>query len=540
MSERAVGPLGESTLRKLASEANASLTRTDDDRWGWDYLLEFPLPLQMRSEEADRVEELCRCLVQVKSTDSPGSSCQVKVSNWMYLVGTALPSFILALHFDGTRDCSALYVVHIWDDQISTVLRRVRELGVAGEGDQLHKHKLTVRWRDTDRLPEVSGKALLRRIEEHIGPSPAAYSDKKLQLWRSVGYDAGNALVTVRIEVPPEYQKRHPDELLADSVLGLVPSLQVAGGEVRDLRFGIPGTLLRPISAGARLTLGPARPAAIGTLQLRTADRLRTEQFPVQVLVPSGMQYKLASAAQKVLFRLPYADLVVPLYGTKADIHFDLPATDALVSLSEIACVARLFRFLAEIAREDAGPVEIWLDERQVGTIDAQREAIPRELLDWSDLVLLASRVAAQLQLPETAQTTVAGIVAQRNALMMIDAATGDARRHSITFTFALHAGAAPVPGEEMGFPVHLEVELGGKRAVIFETLLGFPGEELLPTGEYVVPVQRAVIDQIVSLRPGEALPKKREEYLDGIAEKYSRVGGVLCWWRKAPEAATR
>ena len=193
MRHRNVGKLGEGTLQKLASEEDASLTKTGDDRWGWDFLLEFPIEHGPARDEADKEEEVYRCLLQVKSTDSARQYCQVKVSNWRRLVDTPLPTFFLALHFDGARECHATYLVHVWEDEMSRVLKRVRELGVAGEGDRLRKHRLVLRWRDGDKLGANTGKALLQRIRDVVGSSPADYSRRKLQLRGSVGYDIANA-----------------------------------------------------------------------------------------------------------------------------------------------------------------------------------------------------------------------------------------------------------------------------------------------------------------------------------------------------------
>lgn len=533
MARRPVGRLGEETLRKLVSEADAVVTRTAEDRWGWDYMLEYPLPRRAQGAEADREEEVCRCLIQVKSTDSTEQTCAIKVSNWRRLIEASCPAFIVALHFGGGRDCHAVYVLHIWEREMTAALRRIRELSVAGEGDRLHKHTLAARWSEENKLLDVSGEALLARITECVGPSPIAYSERKVKLWKGAGYDTGNAVVTVRFNVPPSYRNRHPDDLLVDSLLGLAPDLQIAGGEVRDLRFGIPSKHPKAISAGSRLRMGPPKPVATGNFRLRTADKSREEGFPAQVLVPSGVRYDLARTAQKVVFRLPYADFVVPLYGTAVDVHYNLPAGNELVALSEAACVARLLGFIRDASADSVGRVELWLDDNKVGVISGRGLSIPAEHLDWSAVVLMATRVAGGLGFPEGLRVTVDSLLAQRNALTMVDAALGDPALHNLTFTFVLHRGSAPAPGEQMGLPIHLELNLGGKRAVVFATPSGIPEGGRAATGEYRVPVTRASIDKVVWLNPGEALPKNREDYLDEVASRHTREGGILCWWKE-------
>ena len=97
MTLRDVGKRGEGILQSWASEEDASLTKTDDDRWGWDFLLEFPIQRTSVGAEPDKEEEVYRCLIQVKSTSSSDRSCQVKMSNWRRLVETPLPAFFLVL-----------------------------------------------------------------------------------------------------------------------------------------------------------------------------------------------------------------------------------------------------------------------------------------------------------------------------------------------------------------------------------------------------------------------------------------------------------
>jgi len=193
---RDVGKRGEGILQSWASEEDASLTKTDDDRWGWDFLLEFPIQRTSVGAEPDKEEEVYRCLIQVKSTSSSDRSCQVKMSNWRRLVETPLPAFFLVLRFDSVRACREAFLVHVGEDEISKVLRKARELGVAGEGDRLHKHTLVLQWCDEQRLPGTTGQALLDGIRRLIGPSPADYSKRKLGLRERVGYDAANAQVT--------------------------------------------------------------------------------------------------------------------------------------------------------------------------------------------------------------------------------------------------------------------------------------------------------------------------------------------------------
>jgi hypothetical protein len=529
---RRVGPLGEKVFCTWASEENAILNKAYDDRGGWDFILEFPVQHPFAVDIPDKKEEAYQCFIQIKSTDSPKQSRSVKMSNWKRLVETPLPAFFLVLRFDRKRTCQRAFLVHVWEEEIARVLRRARELGVKGEGDRLHKYSLSLTWHTQDRLRKLTGKSLLTKIAKTVGPSPAAYSEKKLRLRKSVGYDTANAQLTTRIVIPPEYRERHPDELLVDSILDLVPPLELAGGEIRDVRFGIPSSPIAEIPRGAKLKLGPGKAVASANLILRPRDRSKEVSLPVTVLSPGGIQRGLAPSAQKVLLRLPYAEFILPVHGTTGTIHFKLPNWDELVPLSKAAALACLLRFITEERDASAEPVDIWLDDHQIGTVSLSQFNLPKEAQVWADLVLLARDVAVQMSLPPDMKTTCKSLLAQRNALTAIRAASENCGEQNLAFTFSLKKGSPPKKGEQMCFPIHLEIELGGKRMVVFESMIGIPKDERTKTGEYVVPIHRAEIETVLRLAPGEPLPRKREDYLNEIAQARAQEGGVLCWWQ--------
>jgi hypothetical protein len=530
---RRVGPLGEDVLQKWASEEDATLNKAHKDQGGWDFILEFPVKHRLPRREPDREETSYQCLIQVKSTDSLQQHRSVKISNWKRLVETPLPAFFLALHFDGKIYCQKAFLVHVWEEEIARVLRKVREYGVNGEGDRLHKHTLALKWREADHLGELTGESLLERIAEIIGTSPADYSCKKLKLRHSVGYDDANIQVTTRIIVPPEYRKRHPDELLVDSILGLVPQLELVGGEIRDIRFGIPSSSHTEIGKGAKLKLGPGKNVFSGHLVFRTPDRSREVSLPTALFTPGGSRTRWDPSAQKVLFKLPYAECILPVNGGNMMINFNLPKWEDQISLSKATDLASLLKFMQDMrSTRDSEPVNMWLDDQQIGTMTTHQVDLPREALEWAKLVILANDVVTQLSLPLDLKTTIKSIKVQQNALMLIHAARGDCVAHNLTFTFSLEEGAPPKRDEQMCFPVHIQIKLGGKRLVIFESLIGIPKEERTETGEYVVPIHRAEIETILRLGSDELLPKKREQYLDEVAQARAQEGGVLCWWQ--------
>jgi len=529
MGRRNLGELGENTLRVWASQEGATLNKANVDRSGWDFILEFPVDNIDARSEPDKRDEAYQCLIQVKSTDSLKSFPSIKLSNWKRLVETPLPAFFVILHFDGEDTCQSAFLVHVWKSEIARVLKCARDLGVKGKGSELHKHSLRLKWDSGDQLSDVTGYALLTKIKEIVGPFPSEYSEKKLSLRKSVGYEDINAQVRARIIIPPEYRGRHPDELLVDLILGLVPEVRLAGGEIQDVRFGISSKSSKPIDPGVILKIS-GKPVTSGTLRLRNRARTREVSLPVEVFLPRGIRYRTAPGAHKVLLRLPYAQLVLPANKGDWSFHFTIPREDETFSLAEVANLARVLIFTYDTTGSDEErTIDVWLDESKIGVAEFGKVSLPKESIEWANLVLLAQQVAVRLSLPSDLRTTFKSLLAQRSALTVIHAASG-LIPSDLTFTFSVKKKAKPSLGEQVCFPIPAEIELGNSRTVVFVSLLGTIDKEL-ENGEYIVPVKRALIERILRLGPGESLPKKRELYLNDIAQVRAAECGVVCWW---------
>jgi len=531
MGRRNLGELGENTLRVWASQEGATLNKANVDRSGWDFILEFPLDDMGARSEPDKRDEAYQCLIQVKSTDSLDRSPSVKLSNWKRLVETPLPAFFLILHFNGGDTCQSAFLVHVWESDIARVLKKARILGVKGQGGELHKHSLSLKWKSADQLPELTGRSLLTRIRKIVGPRPSEYYEKKLTLRKSVGYRSINAQVKARIIIPPEYRKRVPDELLVDLILGLVPEVKLAGGEIQDVRFGIAGKSSIHIEPGATLKLS-GKPATSGTLSFRSKDRSHEVTVPADVIVPGGLRYELAPAARKFLLRVSYAELVVPAAGGELMFRFAIPQEDEQIPLEKAANLARILMFIHDAAESwEEGTIDIWLNEAKIGTAEISHVSLPKVAIEWAQLVLLARRVAVQLSLPSDLQITFRGLLAQRDALTIIHAAI-DPVLSNLTFTFSVRKGASHLLDEQICFPIHVEISLGNSHVVVFESLLGTIKSEEPENGEYIVPVKRALIEKVLRLNPGESLPERREYYLNQIARARAGEGAVVWWWR--------
>ena len=257
LSNEKLGDLGEDVVRGWAKRAEMERSTPDKDRKGWDLFLEF----RLRDEEVsgvdrplDKDSREVKALAQVKTTSRTPGRWRIKLSNLVSLVEHGGPAYVVFLEMDSQypdAEVDTAYVVHIGRDIIADVLEKKRELehehlqakadGEDPEPIQLHKHKLPVLYEDSP-LPEPSYRSFREALVEPLRGDPQRYLAWKRQVYKTVGYDDTGMAAAVgkfSIRVPEEYQDS-PEDYVADAAFGRVDPMEVAGGEMRDLRFDIP------------------------------------------------------------------------------------------------------------------------------------------------------------------------------------------------------------------------------------------------------------------------------------------------------------
>jgi len=530
--ERSPGPLGESTLSKWAHEEGAVINKANDDRSGWDFILEFPSKRSRGTTDEERNESQYQCLIQVKSTDVGQEYCQIKLNNMKRLVESPLPAFVLLLSFGGTRSCRDAHLVHIGEEYITRTLKRVRTLVVQGEGDKIHKRSMNVRWTADDRLSALNGAALLERICSVIGISLSRYSNRKMNTLQTVGYGSGTAKATVKILVPDTYRQLHPEELLVDAKLGLTGQLDLVGGEVRTLRFGIPGKKLAELERGARLSIGPATPSAEGEFVLRTQDLERVARVHSTVRGARSDADLEHGGIAKVRFDLPFSYFTISLPVGIGTFHFQLPREDERMSLEEAVGLSSVFSLL-EHASQVRDVVSMEFEGNHIGAMGPQDLESIKPFLAWAKLVDDGHGALQALGIQPSVNVTLKELAVQKDALQIIRASQSGQIPRRTVFTFMLNEGVPPEPGEEMCFPISFDMTLGEVSVTVFLAMIGNVSEDRSVNGEYVVPVKRIEVERVIQLDGRLTLPRSRQEYLREIAQSRSNDMGVLCWWEE-------
>jgi len=235
MSDRDVGGMAESTFEGWCKAYGITANKSLNDENGWDYFVQFPPQGETRSKGPLDVQppELS-CLLLGTGTDRNDRSRSIKFSNWEHLVKNPLPVFFLVLEFDNQLYPENCFLIHLGENWIAKVLKKLRELPVETE---LHRKTMVVNWSAQELLANSDGSTIREAIERLIGGDMKAYITQKQRWLDTVGYEENG-----RYEMSVRMQGDNEDELmkrLVDFATGISEKIPVTGITLSDRRFGI-------------------------------------------------------------------------------------------------------------------------------------------------------------------------------------------------------------------------------------------------------------------------------------------------------------
>lgn len=224
-----LGDVGEGAVAQLAKKAGFTVNESHKDRRGWDALLEIDAPTDPKVPLDRRVRGI-KAFVQVKATRD-AHSVEIKLSNMELACKDPSPWFFAFVVMDESNDERDLFLVHLDEELIARVLKRLREATVRGtDGDKLHQEELTIRWEDRHRLPVRDNAAFKERVLAEVG-DVASYAKRKEEIRERVGYERG------KLHAFAEFADGID---LVDAMIGLRPSVKARRILVSDQRFEIP------------------------------------------------------------------------------------------------------------------------------------------------------------------------------------------------------------------------------------------------------------------------------------------------------------
>lgn len=227
---RNLAQMGESAFMYLCNTVNIVATTPKEDKYGWDYFLEFPND-STSNLPSDSQESAIECKVQIKATDINDGKCQIKLSAMLRLVKAQMPTFVCFINFNKLNDIQELFLVHIDEVIISKVLKRVRE--IESKNKKINRSKITLHYNNTHQVLDISGLSLLNKIKEYIPNGMNKYIKKKNNLVSNIGFS--KQPIGFKMIFPKGTTKNN----LIDMSLGLKELENVTISEISQTRFNI-------------------------------------------------------------------------------------------------------------------------------------------------------------------------------------------------------------------------------------------------------------------------------------------------------------
>lgn len=358
-----VGPMGEKIFEHWCLEVGANAHKADVDEIGIDYIVTFPCASRA-IVALDLIEPEFVCRVQVKASDSPTDTAQMKLGKWLTLVNDPFPTFVILINYDrnkaesryaqGNFEISDLptraFVMPTDSERIAYVLRTLRESETDIRDARRTIHALS------GELIQPNGHAMRQAMRQHIG-TYGEYASKKFAWRSSVGYKKGSR----------EHQAVLTDEQLADFLLGLETPIALL--RTRDTRFGITregeerGVLLR-----GKTVIPPVAEVPLEFGRANVTAKFQTSLFHPLTVFPNLKDYRILLRAENVDFIL----------GTDKVIRVKA-ALDATVDLEVWRNLLTLIHMFA------SGPVEMTMRHgaaHQVQTVTMPTHSFPADLMD--------------------------------------------------------------------------------------------------------------------------------------------------------------
>lgn len=272
--KRDLGKAGENKFASWCSDVGITINKAEEDRHGWDYLLELPVN-RATGSAFDLHKSNMICKVQVKATEGKKLSKSVELSNLHSLATDPLPVFYLFLHFNNNANPVAAYLLHLDENHIRRILKLAREHISAGDGKRLHKKSLTLSYDDNHRLPEASGHGLLEHLREKYYPRWGSLLSAKQEVLNTAGFEDGAGTIQFTIDGADQREN------LILSSLGYTKKISVSNFSFWNKRFGIKDPNPLVSMADAVMTMTPT--GSIETRVMITSPTAETLIMPAKV-----------------------------------------------------------------------------------------------------------------------------------------------------------------------------------------------------------------------------------------------------------------
>lgn len=376
-----LGPIGENQFRHWCLQNGAIPTKPENDQFGWDFFVELRatenplLPL-------DSQAQLDKALVQVKaSAQTNRRNVKAKLSALKFLVDTPLPAFILFLEYTDQSTLRGARLLHIGQEQIFAILKKVRV--AERDGKSLNKVTMALSLLEAEKI-DLSGQNLLPILKSNFVGGFANYISWKTSVCKNSGYDESSLKATFRLS-------GHVEDLVKFN-LGIVPDMPIEFFSIQNSRFNIHLPKYDVVFESGTLSFTPT-PCARVRLLARNSSHSRSAEMYADMFAP-GLP-GLPQGLQRYRIKNQYVDFTFGLDESRTDFAFNFDVKD-VTRITDIANVLK-FRMLLSMGGETR--IDLILGSKIFGNL----HAVNADASD--DIVLVAeySRILADAAIREQA-----------------------------------------------------------------------------------------------------------------------------------------
>jgi hypothetical protein len=233
-----LGRWGECQFGALCAASGLVANKAEYDKMGWDFIVEKPPAMSTPALPLDQRPNGLSCRVQVKTHWQRGDDrIEMTLSAAERLAKDPAPSFVVALIADASGESNAptlvdCYLLHMLDDNLKRVLKRLREAEADRQGKPLTEQKISYSPRVSGEQFPPTGDGLHDALARNCGSDPHVYIERKNAQLETLGYTAG------RYQLKTEITANDIDELI-EMMLGLRP-VPITKFEAFDIRFEVP------------------------------------------------------------------------------------------------------------------------------------------------------------------------------------------------------------------------------------------------------------------------------------------------------------
>ncbi|MGP5144438.1 hypothetical protein ACTXKF_18865 [Vreelandella alkaliphila] len=312
---RDLGLMGESTFSLWCADVGLIPNGSQIDKTGWDFFVEFPFSSGISTHEIHK--SAFECKVQVKATDRNQRKLPITLSNLRRLITAQMPAFFVFIEFDGKEVAQRAFVVHVDDNLISKVLKRLHQVDQSERDNNFNKRKMTISYDESHAIELLNGAGLKERFLSYIGGSIEDYIATKKSHLESTGYENGFAQVTFTTDGEENLKT------LIDVSLGIEEQVEISSFKGVDTRFGIKSRSPFVDSEGGRLEMPNVKPKADGKIRFKE-NKLSPGLSFIAKLYNSPFNAMVPNALKKMRVEGEFFDLTFNPYTGSASYSFSI------------------------------------------------------------------------------------------------------------------------------------------------------------------------------------------------------------------------